>query len=122
MDRFKHRVFDLRANKYLDIPTYITQGGEIVDKTLEEGWFDGGYILETSIGFKDKNGNLIYKNDYIRDKEGNTYLIKWVDTKFLCVDIKGINPDVSPRQDWLDKFGFEIIGNIHEQVEQKDVK
>lgn len=37
-DRFKFRVFDSRENKYLDIPTYITQDGKLVDKMLEEDW------------------------------------------------------------------------------------
>lgn len=64
---------------------------------------------------KDKNGNLIYEGDIVKTKTGSIYEIKWVEAGFFAYDDGFIN-----AIDFLECP--EIIGNIHEQPEQKDVK
>ena len=115
MDRFKFRVFDLRESKYLDIPAYITQDGKLVDKTLEEDWFDGGYVREIATGKKDKNSKLIYEGDIVKDINGHYGYIKW-DNEVLRYFVHkrvGIVPCwVSCPMFHLDEY--EVVGNIHE--------
>lgn len=113
-DRFKFRVFDLRENKYLDIPTYITQDGRFVDKSLEEDWFGGRYVHEMAIGKKDKNGKLIYENDVVKDINGHYGYIKWdgEELKYFVYKRLGIIPYCTPCS-MVHSYEYEIVGNIH---------
>lgn len=113
-NRFKFRVWDKVSKRYFYLELKFGDNGYHPDFITDP-------VFEQCTGLSDKNGNLIYESDYIKDKWNNTtYLIKWVDAKFMCIDTEEMMPDTSPRQDWLDKCGFEIIGNIHEQARQKD--
>ena len=76
---------------------------------------------EQCTGLKDKNGNLIYENDIVKcDRDfrpdGRVGLIRqvvWKDSAFMLV----ANGDSY----YLDSsHNIEIIGNIHEQPEQKN--
>lgn len=112
-DRLKFRVWDKVSKRYFYLELKFGDNGYHPDFITDP-------VFEQCTGLKDKNGNLIYESDYIKDKWNNTtYLIKWVDAKFMCIDTEEMMPDTSPRQDWLDKCGFEIIGNTNEQAEQK---
>lgn len=120
-DRFKFRVW------YKPYNGYVEKRDDLVllsDGILCE--YDGieidsdNYVIEQCTGLKDKNGKLIYEGDIIKDKFDNTYLIKWFNAKFICEDQAEMQPIFSPSQELLLNWGVKIIGNIHEQEEQKD--
>lgn len=123
-DRLKFRVWNKHINEYCNIQNLF------ILPTGETGYFitDGSYphqrkfmhqedmIIEMSTGLKDNCGNLIYEGDIIGDGEDD-YVIKWDSnrTMFVAEDI-----DTSYEiEDVLDPT-ICVIGNIHEQPEQKD--
>lgn len=117
-DRFKFRVWDIRNGEYFKDPnpTPPLNSDGTLGFTYDKADFQKYYIIEQCTGLKDNCGNLIYEGDIIGDGEDD-YVIKWDSnrTMFVAEDI-----DVSYEiEDVLDPT-ICVIGNIHEQAEQKD--
>jgi len=117
-DRFKFRIWWKKENRYR-VDTHIIPIGHLTDFANSDK-----YVVEQCTGLKDKNGNLIYEGDLIKAANYKTglpeiYVVKWCDE---C----GLYQLESTQSDQIiDMFRAEkgtIVGNIHEQAEQKDVK
>lgn len=127
-DRFKFRVWCKDLEKYVDTVNLL-QTGVLCFVGSSFGFIDDNYIIEQCTGLKDKNGNLIYENDrvgfyvYGQDEEWHAqqgtviwYNSCWgIETSSRFIQFENELTIKNPKD-------IEIIGNIHEQEEQKDVK
>lgn len=127
-DRFKYRVWYKPYNGYVEIRDNLVL---LPNGILCE--YDGieidsdNYIIEMCTGLKDKNGNLIYEGDIIHevDKEAeidDVSQIVWCQgtCHFMKLDLPDTGLDRHCILCEEDSPYIEIIGNIHEQAEQKD--
>lgn len=120
-ERFKFRVWDKKHNEYIPssmISTllYFGHRDEFHIEFECFSTFDDSLIIEQCTGLSDKNGNLIYEGDVVKDMWGDALFIKWRDSeaRFAAED-DNVAYDL---EDVVD--GCDIIGNVHEQTGQKD--
>ena len=130
-DRFKFRVWDKGNKRYQgtqDWQPYLDTDGDVcfintddVRNYPPENYF----IIEQCTGLKDKNGNLIYEGDIIKDEFYRRFTIVWSEEDCLFEGrVIYRDPEYSDRFDLYKGAtdNCEIIGNVHEQAEQKDNK
>lgn len=121
--RFKFRVWDKVSKRYFYLELKFGDNGYHPDFITDP-------VFEQCTGLKDKNGNLIYEGDVIHDLGeiepicSLPLIVRWDDrTAGFYLDHQKIGMRASlGRIDSADSHNYEIIGNIHEQAEQKDVK
>ncbi len=140
-DRFKFRVWDTKQNKYITnvfimdeeitheyyYNFMINQDGRLCANRNDcSDWYAGNdsiqymdsdrFIVEQCTGLRDTNGNLIYEGDIVRfvgevgAAVGDPEVVVW---EYGCFCPGGNEPFTNSTE------LYEIIGNIHEQKEQK---
>ena len=133
-DRFKFRVWNKNTHSF-------TTGGAIkfgglcfVDEEdfgIKLGEHQECYIIEQCTGLKDKNGNLIYEGDVIQFTHNRGYFTNKGDIRvieFSAFRFCGFGwrscPENSVEFALTESAAKKcvVIGNIHEQAEQKDNK
>lgn len=92
------------------------------DKVGEEGClqFVAFEVAPSTIcqctGHKDKNSNLIWENDIVKDKNGKLYKAFWRDNyyQFSWICIKSNSLPVGAKWDFysIKSFEIEVIGNV----------
>lgn len=129
-DIFKFRVWDTDIKEYL-VGEFLVGGcGDMIHNVVDYESFlnKGNFVIEQCTGLKDKNGNLIYIGDKIKCGNGlfNTATVKYENGENF---IDGIYPfnlyhdcgdECHCQLRDFPEYACEIIGNIHEQAEQKD--
>lgn len=126
-DKFKFRVWDKYTHETsAEQMQFLCFNGCLVDSDGCHHSPDN-YIIEQCTGLKDKNGNLIYEGDIIHEVDKDAEIddfsqIVW--HQGSCHFIKCDLPETGLDRHCIlcedDSPYIEIVGNIHEQAEQKD--
>lgn len=126
-DRYLFKAKHLHAlknNSHLDgiwVKGYLVDEKYIV--TAEDGYeclIDPKTICQCT-GLKDKNGNLIWENDIVKDEHGNLYKAFWQSNyyQFSWVCVKSEIFQIGTKWDLyvMRSFEIEVISNIFDNPE-----
>lgn len=121
-DRLKFRVWDKKNKKYMEnyASCSINESGVLHVHTFGQHYElenTEDFEVEQCTGLKDKNGNLIYDGDIIRwygTHKTQDYKVVWVNAGWCLKDLRTMTTIAMTGLE-----ASEIIGNIHEQKEQK---
>jgi len=131
-DRLKYRIWNKLTNSYttggclkfgqmcfVSVETYE----EEIETNIKPAEDQDNYIIEQCTGLKDKNGNLIYEGDIVKDEFGRKFKVIWSEEDCMFDGrIIYYDPEFGTRFDLYQGAtdNSEIIGNIHEQAEQNE--
>ena len=134
-DRLKFRVWDKGNKRYQgtqDWQPYLDTDGDVCfinTDDVRDYPPENYFIIEQCTGLKDKNGNLIYEGDIVRGAENTVGTVKFGKHGYDPINV-GFYIQWDMKYPWRYDIGYwtapenpdciEIIGNIHEQAEQKD--
>ena len=127
-DRFRFRVWDGVMYRY---DCQVGVGNRVYEEDGDLIYTaDGKCVIEQCTGLKDKNGKLIYEGDKVEiSVYGDVINEGFVetDTQYQGIVVwakQGFYVEVADEFFYIpeEPEDVEIIGNIHEQAKQKDVK
>lgn len=126
-DRFRFRAWNKEEKKmYYDAQdTYDYMAGNPIIFAGSFGCLltnDEEWEVEQCTGLKDKNGNLIYEGDLIKSPNNSHKLaiVRMENGVYGCKEFRFNGVWEMNLYDLIKHYGVEIIGNIHEQAEQKE--
>ena len=130
-DRFNFRIWNKQENKYLDGIFAVARSGRLImDLNILQDYDDksSDCIIEQCTGLKDKNGNLIYEGDVLLCERKIVDCATGAEIYYKSSGVVQREKNGQYFINGKDWYGSditfynecaEIIGNIHEQAEQK---